>query len=86
LQATGTITPEIADIFTGLGFEWGGNWTSLKDYMHFQYPPEKVLSSLQASLTLAKENHDTALAAKLSEEIAYWTKILALRTKGLLAG
>lgn len=24
--------------FLKRGFEWGGNWTSLKDYQHFEYP------------------------------------------------
>jgi hypothetical protein len=24
--------------FTGRGFTWGGDWTSLKDYQHFEFP------------------------------------------------
>jgi LAS superfamily LD-carboxypeptidase LdcB len=30
------ITPEVAKIGQNLGLEWGGNWTSIKDYPHFQ--------------------------------------------------
>ncbi len=36
--AEGTLTPdsEIVKLFLRLGWEWGGSWTSLKDYMHFE--------------------------------------------------
>jgi len=27
---------EVVKIFKAAGWEWGGNWTSLKDYPHFQ--------------------------------------------------
>ena len=30
------ITPQIANVASKEGFAWGGNWTSLKDYPHFQ--------------------------------------------------
>ena len=26
----------VVKCFQGLGWEWGGNWKSLKDYQHFQ--------------------------------------------------
>ncbi len=29
-------------LFTEHGFEWGGNWNSLKDYQHFELPTERV--------------------------------------------
>lgn len=32
-----SVTPEIVDIWKKHGFYWGGDWTSLKDYMHFSY-------------------------------------------------
>lgn len=32
-----TITPAVAEIFKKYGWDWGGNWTSNKDYMHFEY-------------------------------------------------
>lgn len=32
---------EIVDLFKGHGFNWGGDWTSLKDYQHFEYPNPK---------------------------------------------
>jgi len=31
----GTITDEVVAIFARHGFQWGGNWHSVKDYMHF---------------------------------------------------
>lgn len=30
--------------FTDRGFDWGGNWSSLLDYQHFEYDNEKLLS------------------------------------------
>jgi hypothetical protein len=35
--AKGTLTPEIAAWIKAEGFVWGGDWTSLKDYMHFSW-------------------------------------------------
>lgn len=39
--APGTLTPDHPVVlkFKELGWEWGGDWTSLKDYMHFQKVP-----------------------------------------------
>ncbi len=34
----GTITEEIAELFKTRGWEWGGEWTTLKDYQHFEKP------------------------------------------------
>ncbi len=36
----GTFTPDnpIVREFLRLGWDWGGNWTSLKDYQHFEKP------------------------------------------------
>lgn len=31
--------------FVSRGYEWGGDWTSLKDYQHFQKKPEQFISS-----------------------------------------
>lgn len=31
-----SISNEIANYGIELGFEWGGNWKSFKDYPHFQ--------------------------------------------------
>ena len=31
----GMITDEVVALFTALGWSWGGNWSSAKDYMHF---------------------------------------------------
>ena len=31
----GTVTPEIAAIFGRYGWQWGGDWSSAKDYQHF---------------------------------------------------
>ena len=32
-----SVTPQIINIWKAHGFYWGGDWTSLKDYMHFSY-------------------------------------------------
>lgn len=39
----GTIVRQSAlvDKFRALGWEWGGDWTSLKDYMHFEKPTSR---------------------------------------------
>lgn len=37
--ATWACTP-IPTTVKGLGWSWGGNWTSVKDYQHFQYSSE----------------------------------------------
>ncbi len=39
-QASGTLTADhpLVRTFLRLGWEWGGNWTSLKDYQHFEKP------------------------------------------------
>lgn len=38
--APGTLTAEhpVTKAFLARGWEWGGNWTSLKDYQHFEKP------------------------------------------------
>lgn len=42
-KVAGTFTAEspIVREFLRLGWAWGGNWTSLKDYQHFEKPPQK---------------------------------------------
>jgi hypothetical protein len=42
LRQPGTCTPESLPVrlFKSYGFVWGGDWTSLKDYMHFELPFE----------------------------------------------
>lgn len=32
----------VVDAFLKRGFKWGGHWTSLKDYQHFEYPKERT--------------------------------------------
>jgi hypothetical protein len=41
-NAEGTFTADhpIVRVFLQLGWEWGGSWTSLKDYQHFEKPPK----------------------------------------------
>ena len=38
--AVGTLTPdsEVVKLFLRHGWEWGGTWSTLKDYMHFEKP------------------------------------------------
>ena len=42
-KVDGTFTSEnpIIREFIRLGWDWGGNWTSPKDYQHFEKPPKK---------------------------------------------
>lgn len=41
---------EIVDLFKDHGFNWGGDWTSLKDYQHFEYPLEKLNLEISGAL------------------------------------
>lgn len=34
-QRPGMLTDEVVAAFAGIGWEWGGDWQSLKDYQHF---------------------------------------------------
>ena len=34
-QRPGMVTPAVVRAFAGIGWEWGGDWSSLKDYQHF---------------------------------------------------
>ena len=45
--AVGTFTPDHPVVlkFKELGWEWGGDWTSLKDYMHFEKVPAGMAKS-----------------------------------------
>jgi hypothetical protein len=40
---------EAVKIFKKLGFVWGGDWTSLKDYQHFEKKRPKVLAPMPVS-------------------------------------
>jgi len=44
VAAMGTITPEIAAIWKNHGFNWGGDWVTCKDYMHFSWGKSDVAS------------------------------------------
>lgn len=46
IKAPGTLTPEssVVKAFKRLGWTWGGEWNSLKDYQHF----EKVLTTTES--------------------------------------
>lgn len=43
LDDPGTLLKDgpIVQLFTSLGWEWGGDWISIKDYHHFQKPLQK---------------------------------------------
>lgn len=41
---------EVVKVAKALGFEWGGDWTSLKDYPHFQMTLGLTLTNLRAGL------------------------------------
>ncbi len=40
----------VVSLFTDRGFNWGGDWTSLKDYQHFEYPLEKLNLEISGEL------------------------------------
>ena len=42
-DAPGTLTTDhpVTKAFLARGWEWGGNWKSLKDYQHFEKPPPR---------------------------------------------
>lgn len=87
-EAAGTTTPEIAQIAKAQGFEWGGDWTSLKDYMHFQMPPGKLLEDAKSKLVeqQTKPNPSQNSLHELEAEIAYWNRVVDLQGRGLIAG
>jgi hypothetical protein len=41
-DAPGTLTADhpVTRAFLARGWEWGGNWKTLKDYQHFEKPPK----------------------------------------------
>lgn len=87
-KAAGTITPEIAQTAKAQGFEWGGDWTSLKDYMHFQMPPRKLLEDAKSKLVeqQKKTNSSQNSLHELEAEVAYWSKVVDLQDRRLVAG
>lgn len=70
----GTITKDIVDLFAQHGFEWGGNWQSLKDYQHFQIAPDTLRN--RALKKLEQNPRDEAVLS----EVAYWQKIVDLQS------
>lgn len=44
-----------AEIAEKYNIEWGGNWTSFKDYPHFEYRTGKTLSQLRQLVTEGKD-------------------------------
>lgn len=42
LAQPGTITTEIASLFTSYGWQWGGDWEKQKDWQHFEKPDAKL--------------------------------------------
>lgn len=38
VRGTLTATSSLTRLFRRMGWRWGGSWTSLKDYMHFEKP------------------------------------------------
>jgi peptidoglycan L-alanyl-D-glutamate endopeptidase CwlK len=43
----GTVTGEIASVFSAHGWEWGGTWDDPKDWQHFQKPQARPLENLR---------------------------------------
>jgi hypothetical protein len=38
LSEPGTVTPDIAQVFTAYGWRWGGHWRPRRDWQHFEKP------------------------------------------------
>lgn len=53
---------KVSDTGKKLGFEWGGDWKSIKDYPHYQITFGKSVSQLYK---LTKENNDDPISLKL---------------------
>lgn len=71
----GTVTKEIVELFARYGFEWGGDWKSLKDYQHFQISPETLRNR---AIRAVEDDPQNEVAA---QELAYWQKIIDLQTQ-----
>ncbi|WP_121603770.1 M15 family metallopeptidase [Virgibacillus sp. Bac332] len=70
----------VATIGKSLGFEWGGDWSSFKDYPHLQMTGGLTLSQLQAGkrpkLTSKVDDIITAPDQKVeSETVTNWIKV-----------
>lgn len=51
---THDLPPAVVDIFKNNGFEWGGDWSGSKDWMHFQYNGEPgIVGSVGGNCTPA---------------------------------
>ncbi|MGN8648305.1 M15 family metallopeptidase [Gracilibacillus sp. HCP3S3_G5_1] len=65
----------VAEIAKSLGFEWGGDWTSFKDYPHLQMDGGLSISQLQAgkrpSLNSKGSNDNKSYNVSISED-GYW--------------
>lgn len=61
---------EVVAVAKSLGFEWGGDWTSFKDYPHFQMVFGLTTVQLRAGRTLTEIDMARALATidKIMEE------------------
>lgn len=60
---------EVARIGKDLGFEWGGDWTSFKDYPHFQMTFGLTTAQYRAGQKPTEAAKEKALA-KINEEVA----------------
>ncbi len=72
----GTVDEDIVALFARHGFEWGGNWSSLKDYQHFQMSPEVLRNRAVQALEKDFGNESSA------QELAYWQKVVDLQAQG----
>ncbi|WP_025693353.1 M15 family metallopeptidase [Paenibacillus zanthoxyli] len=61
---------EVVAIAKTLGFEWGGDWTGIKDYPHFQVVFGLTTAQLRAGRTPTETDQARAMAAieRLTEE------------------
>ena len=83
---------EVVDEAKKLGFEWGGDWTSFKDYPHFQMvfglkltqlragnkPSETAMAKATAIIDRLKEEADEDMGriAELEEQVKELTKVV----------
>jgi hypothetical protein len=70
----------VVEAFTAIGFDWGGDWTRLKDYQHFETPDPSAGSVTGDAAT---PSHDQTCAAAPRSIVAPAVVIADARTGAL---
>lgn len=51
---SGPMIRKLAPLAKALGFRWGGDWTTMKDEPHFEWPTGKTLAQMRALVLAGK--------------------------------